>query len=182
MLLAFGIASLVSILVTGVLIDRHLRGLMIAANVCFGAAALALGLLASVPPLVFVAAAVWGLGFGGAATLLQTASAEAVGAAGDVAQSLIVTSWNVAIAAGAVMGGVLISAGTAALPWWSLALALIALSITLTASTNVHRRDVTPQMQAWIDEQISHFSPEDMEPAVRLMREFALKRHGGPSE
>lgn len=135
-LLAFGIASLVSILVTGMLIDRHLRSLMIAANVCFGAAALVLGLLASVPPLVFVAAVVWGVGFGGAATLLQTASAEAVGAAGDVAQSLIVTSWNIAIAAGAVMGGVLISAGTAALPWWSLALVLVALSITVTAARN----------------------------------------------
>ncbi|MFC4124877.1 hypothetical protein [Nocardia rhizosphaerae] len=36
------------------------------------------------------------------------------------------------------------------------------------------RREVTPEMQAWIDEQMKHFRlPEDMEPAVRLMRQYA---------
>lgn len=135
-LLAFGVASLVSILLTGVFIDRHLRALMITASVLFAVATLVLGLLAAVPALVYLAAAMWGLGFGGAATLLQTASAEAAGDAGDVAQSLIVTCWNIGIAAGAVVGGILLTAvGTASLPWWTLTLVLAA----LTATTIAHR-------------------------------------------
>ncbi|WP_334445182.1 hypothetical protein [Micromonospora sp. CPCC 206060] len=88
-LLVFGVVSLLSIWLTGVHIDRHLRPLMIASCALFALATLALGVFAALPWLVFASAAVWGLAFGGAATLLQTASAEAAGAAGDVAQSLL---------------------------------------------------------------------------------------------
>lgn len=38
---------------------------------------------------------------------------------------------------------------------------------------SVRRRTVTPEMQAWIDEQKAHFTPADMEPAVRLIRQYA---------
>lgn len=133
-LLIFGLASLVSIVLTGLLVDRHLRALTITASVLFAAATFALGVLSGTPALVYLSAVIWGLGFGGAATLLQTASAEAAWAAGDVAQSLIVTCWNSGIAAGAAVGGVLLTAaGTASLPWWTLALVLVALAVTTIA-------------------------------------------------
>lgn len=134
-LLVFGVVSLASIWLTGALIDRHLRPLMIASCALFAAAALALGPFADAPWMVFLSAAVWGLAFGGAATPLQTASAEAAGAAGDVAQSLVVTCWNIGIAGGGITGGLLLTgAGPGALPWAALVLLIPALIVTVTAN------------------------------------------------
>lgn len=106
-LLVFGAASLLGIWVTGVLIDRHLRVLTLASTLLFGVAALVLGLSDS-PLLVLASVAVWGLAFGGVPTLFQTALAKAAGDAADVAQSMLVTAWNSAIAGGGILGGVLL--------------------------------------------------------------------------
>lgn len=117
-LLVFGGASLAGIWVTGVLIDRWLRELVLAGTAAFAVAALLLGALTGSQPVVFVAVAVWGVAFGGAATLFQTASAQAAGDAADVAQSMVVTAWNIAIAGGGLIGGLLLqSRGAGALPW-----------------------------------------------------------------
>ncbi|MCD0452151.1 MFS transporter [Actinocorallia sp. API 0066] len=133
-LLTFGVASLVGLLVTGTLIDTRLRHLMVASCALFAVATLGLALFGGSAALVYVSAAVWGLGTGGVATLVQTASAEAAGDAGDVAQSLIVTSWNIAIGSGALLGGALLTATpVTALPWWALPLILIALLTTARA-------------------------------------------------
>lgn len=106
-LLVLGLASLVSIALTGALIDRHLRALTLTACVLVVVAALTLdaALLGPAAWLVYGAAAIWGLGFGGAATLLQTAVADATGTAADLAQSLLVTCWNLGIATAASAGG-----------------------------------------------------------------------------
>jgi len=134
LLLVFGAASLLSIWVTGLLIDQRLRQLMIASCALFAIAACGCAVFAAVPMLVFLSAAAWGLAFGGAATLLQTASAEAAGAAGDVAQSLVVTCWNIGIAGGGIVGGLLLGGvGAAALPWAAVLLLLPALLLTLAA-------------------------------------------------
>lgn len=133
-LLVFGALSLLSIWVTGALVDRHLRPLMIASCTLFAVASLALGLCSQTSWVVLVSAGVWGLAFGGAATLLQTASAETAGAAGDVAQSLVVTCWNIGIAGGAVAGGLLLSGvGPPSLPWAALGLLVPALAVTISA-------------------------------------------------
>ncbi|OWT68258.1 MULTISPECIES: MFS transporter [unclassified Achromobacter] len=114
-LLDFGIASLAGIWITGVLIDRHLRPLALICTVLFGAAALWLGLASGQAAAIYLAVAVWGLSFGGAASLFQTALAKTAAAAADVAQSMLVTTWNLAIAGGGIVGGVLIEhAGVAA--------------------------------------------------------------------
>ncbi|MGO3742778.1 MFS transporter [Kerstersia sp.] len=111
-LLVFGLASLPGIWIVGVLIDRHLRRLTIASTVLFGLSALVLGAAGpgwGGPAVVYLAVAVWGLAFGGVATLFQTALAQAAGPAADVAQSMLVTAWNMAIAGGGVAGGMLLS-------------------------------------------------------------------------
>ncbi|MCA3787256.1 MAG: MFS transporter, partial [Burkholderia sp.] len=60
----------------------------------------------------------WGLAFGGAPTLFQTATANAAGESADVAQSMLVTVWNLAIAGGGIAGGMLLGAsGAGAIPW-----------------------------------------------------------------
>ena len=107
-LLVFGLTSLLGIWLIGVLIDRHLRMLTLTSIAVFALAALALGLAGKVPGIVYLAVGAWGLAFGGAATLFQTAMAKAAARATDVAQSMLVTAWNTAIAGGGILGGVLL--------------------------------------------------------------------------
>ncbi|PLP85750.1 MFS transporter [Pseudomonas sp. FFUP_PS_473] len=107
-LLVFGVASLLGIWIVGVLIDCHLRTLTLTSTALFGLAAMALGVAADAPTVIYVAVATWGLAFGGAATLFQTAIAKTAGDAADVAQSMLVTVWNMAIAGGGIIGGVLL--------------------------------------------------------------------------
>lgn len=143
-LLMFGVVSLVSIWITGVLIDRHLRVLMIASSAAFALAVLALGLLAALPVAVFISAALWGLAFGGAASLLQAAAADAAGPAVDLVQSVMVTGWNVGIAGGGIAGGLLLSGlGAPSLAWATLVLLVAALIIVITA-----RRHAFPAYRA----------------------------------
>jgi predicted MFS family arabinose efflux permease len=137
-LLAFGVASLVSLAVTGALIDRHLRTLMIASAALFAAAMLVLGFLAQSPIAVFASAIAWGLAFGGAASLLQTAMMNAAGTAVDAAQSVMVTGWNIGIATGGILGGALLgSLGTASLGWATFTLLVVALVIVVVGSRKV---------------------------------------------
>lgn len=107
-LLVFGVTSLLGIWIIGMLIDRHLRALTLASASLFGLSALALGMAGDAAIVVYAAVGAWGLAFGGAATLFQTALAKTAGAAADVAQSMLVTAWNTAIAGGGIVGGVLL--------------------------------------------------------------------------
>ncbi|WP_411734556.1 MFS transporter [Paeniglutamicibacter sp.] len=131
-LLVFGAASLSSIWITGVFIDRMLRLLLTASCALFGVAVLALGLFGSQPAAVFVGAALWGLAFGGAASLLQVSAVKAAGAAADLVQPIMVTSWNIGIAGGGILGGLLLgggSGGAGTLPWATFVLVLAALMV-----------------------------------------------------
>jgi predicted MFS family arabinose efflux permease len=78
-LLVFGIASLAGLAISGLLVDRMLRTLVLLSLAGFAAAALTLSLAGTQPLMVYLAVAIWGMTFGGAPTLLQTASAEAAG-------------------------------------------------------------------------------------------------------
>lgn len=107
-LLVFGATSVAGIWIVGVLIDRYLRRLTLASTILFGTAALTLGMAGGDPVAVYAAVGAWGLAFGGAATLFQTALARSAGDAADIAQSMLVTAWNAAIASGGIVGGVLL--------------------------------------------------------------------------
>ncbi|MEA5103473.1 MFS transporter [Pantoea sp. S18] len=107
-LLLFGLCSLVSIVITGIFVDRFLQPLTLISIGLFMVAALLLQLNAASEQLVWLAVALWGLAFGGAATLLQTGMVNRAGAATDVAQSMLVTVWNLAMAGGGMLGGVLL--------------------------------------------------------------------------
>jgi Arabinose efflux permease len=142
-LLVFGIASLVSICVTGATVDRLLRPLTIASAILFIAAAVLLALMAGNALVVHVATVLWGLGWGGISTLLQTAVTDAGGGRG---QALLVTTWNWFMAGGGAAGGVLLDTlGPASFPWSVLALLLPALVVVLVARRHAFpaRRPVT---------------------------------------
>jgi predicted MFS family arabinose efflux permease len=140
-LLVFGVMALVSIAIVGVLVDRHLRRLTLISVALFGAAVVTLGLASDLPAVVYAGVAVWGLAFGGAATLFQTASARAAGEGADVAQSMIVTFWNLAIAGGGAFGGIAIDRyGAVSLPWAAAALLTgTLLCIVIKAGINAQR-------------------------------------------
>jgi predicted MFS family arabinose efflux permease len=126
-LLVFGGSAIAGIMIVGYLIGRWLRLLVLASIALIGAAALAFGMWGEVPGLFWLATGAWGLAFGGAATLFQTAAANVSGAASDVAQSMIVTAWNVAIAGGGLLGGLLLDySGVSWLAWSALALLSLA--------------------------------------------------------
>ncbi|MEV0650879.1 MFS transporter [Phytomonospora sp. NPDC050363] len=136
-LLVFGAASLLSIWIVGALINRRLRLLTIASVLLVGAAAAIMAVLADSPALVYVAVTLWGLGWGGAPTLLQTAAGDAGGEHADAAQAMLVTLWNAAMAAGGVVGGVLLGAlGSESFPWSVLALLVPVALVVLTASAH----------------------------------------------
>jgi len=129
-LLIFGIAALVGIWLTAKLVEPLLRSTVLLSLATFAAVCVALGCGGGNPEVVYLAVAVWGLTFGGAATLLQTALADAAGDGADVALSLNVVAWNSAIAGSGVVGGVLLDQwGVASFPWAMLALVAIAFAI-----------------------------------------------------
>ncbi|NWA88954.1 MFS transporter [Pseudomonas sp. D8002] len=126
-LLAFGIAALVGIWLTGLLIDRWLRRLVLLSLAGFALVSLALALGGLPAIAVYVAMAAWGLSYSGAPTLLQTALANAAADGADVAQSMLVTVLNLAFAGSAVVGGVLLeTTGVGSIPWATLGLVLLA--------------------------------------------------------
>ncbi|GAA3545848.1 MFS transporter [Amycolatopsis ultiminotia] len=129
-LLTFGIASIASIGVVGAQIHRRLRVLTVVSALLVAVAAVLLATVAHDAPLVYVAAALWGLGWGGVPTLLQTAAGDAGGESADAAQAMLVTLWNVAMAAGGVVGGVLLDlTGSGSFPWSVLVLMLPVLAV-----------------------------------------------------
>ncbi|MER0041035.1 MULTISPECIES: MFS transporter [unclassified Pseudomonas] len=134
-LLVFGVAALAGIWIIGRLVDRYLRQAVLASLALFALVALLFGLYAESPVVLYVGVFVWGLTFGGAATLLQTALADAAGSGADVAMSMNVVIWNSAIAAAGLSGGLLLGQfGVGVFPWAMLALLVIALWIASAAS------------------------------------------------
>ncbi len=146
LLLGFGLAALVGIWVTGVLIDRALRPLVLGSLAMFAVVSLAFALFASVPQMTIVATILWGLSFGGAATQLSTALADAAGEGVDLANAMLTTVWNGAIATGGIVGGVILDhAGAGLLAWAVLASTLLALVLAVGA----HRHAFKPGPRAF---------------------------------
>lgn len=133
-LLVFGLASVLSLWIVGSLIDRWLRELVLISAGLFLLSAIALGLWRDSPSVVYIATAVWGLAFGAMPSLLQTASAKAAKEAADTAQSMLVTLWNVGIAGGGLVGGLLLGdLGVGAFPWIVAGLLVLTLYVAAMA-------------------------------------------------
>lgn len=123
----FGLASMAGIALVGTVIDHALRTTTLLSLVAMIGSGCAWAV--SDPGLVLSVAAVivWGLAFGGAPVLLQTALADHAGEHTDAAQSVFVTVFNLAVAGGGVAGGVLLAkTGTSGI-------AVAAVTVTLAA-------------------------------------------------
>ncbi|GAA4329979.1 MFS transporter [Streptomyces venetus] len=139
-LLAFGVACLVSIWYVGRHVDRRPRTLMITGAVLFTLATVALA-VTTTHTIVWIAAVLWGLGWGGAPTLLQTAAGQAgmrhSTTAADIAQAVLVTLWNTAMTLGGIIGGLLLQGSGVTVVAVSAA-ALGAVSLLIVAGARHH--------------------------------------------
>lgn len=139
-LLIFGIAALIGIWITGMLVDRHLRNLVLLSLAALAAVSVALAAGMREQIVVFLAVIVWGWSFGGASTQMQTAAADAAGNHVDVVQAMVTTAWNLAIASGGVIGGLLLNnAGAVSFPWALLIFMAVALIIAWCAKKHAFR-------------------------------------------
>ena len=133
-LLLFGVACVAGIWLTGLLVDRRLRTLTLLSLAGFALASLVLGFSGGPAITVLLGIAAWGLTFGGAPTLLQTALADTAGDGADVAQSMLVTVFNLAVAGGGLAGGLLLErVGAPSFPWAMAVLALFGMSVVWLA-------------------------------------------------
>ncbi|MEV6809508.1 MFS transporter [Streptomyces sp. NPDC051132] len=135
LLAVFGTATVAGIWLTGVLVDRCPRPALLGALALIAAVLAVLGLAARTPGALTGAVALWGVAFGGAPTLVQTALVDAAGPAdADVATALQTTVYNAGIAAGSLTGGLALDAlGAGALPWTALPPVLLALATVALA-------------------------------------------------
>lgn len=116
-LLILGLSAVAGNGLVGLLIDRWLRRLVLACLAAFVATAVGFAVGPSDPVLAGMGIAVWGLSFGGAPTLLQTALADRAGEHADTAQSVLVTVFNLAFAGSGALGGMLLyTSGAKVLP------------------------------------------------------------------
>lgn len=129
-LFIFGLGAIAGLGVAGMLVDRRVhpygdehRHLCPRRRVA--------GKWGRIAPMVYLSVALWGVAFGGFATLTQTALSRLSGRAADVAQSMYTTGWNTAVAAGGAIGGMLLDKGGAA----SFAQAIIGLLILSLTGT-----------------------------------------------
>ena len=138
-LLVFGGSTVAGIWITGLLADRHLRAVLLAALALIASA---MAVMALVPAALLAAVALWGAAFGGAPALLQTALVAASGPGdADVATSLQTTVYNIGIAAGALAGGAVLDAdGVRALPWFTALIVVAAVLAVAPARSRARQR------------------------------------------
>ncbi|GIF53560.1 DHA1 family purine ribonucleoside efflux pump-like MFS transporter [Asanoa ferruginea] len=110
LLTIFGVAAFVGTMVAGPLADRRLRIGVLVAPLLIGAAVIGFALLSGSYAAVVVAVAAWGLAFGGLPTLVLTWVARVEPNRLEPAGSLATAMFQVAIATGAAVGGVLVDA------------------------------------------------------------------------
>lgn len=128
LLFVFGISSLIGIVVIGILIDKWLKILITISLLIFAISAVVLAMAAITTWLVYAGICLWGISLGGIATLLQKSLADYAGKNADVAQSMLVTVFNLAIAIGGALGGILLDRqGASSFPWAILILTAIIL-------------------------------------------------------
>lgn len=139
-LLVFGLAALTGIGMTGIWVDRHLRRLVLLSLAALAAVSVVLAMGMREQVVIFLAVIVWGWSFGGASTQMQTAAADSAGNHVDVVQAMVTTAWNLAIASGGILGGLLLNrAGAASFPWALMALMAVAFVIALLAKQQAFR-------------------------------------------
>jgi predicted MFS family arabinose efflux permease len=105
MLLGFGVANFAGTLLAGILLERSLRLTLTLAPLVIGATGLGLAILQVGLPVHALFVAAWGLAFGAVPVGWSTWMARSVPDETESAGGLVVAAVQIAIAAGAALGG-----------------------------------------------------------------------------
>ncbi|MEV5807183.1 MFS transporter [Streptomyces parvulus] len=116
LLLVYGFGNVLGTVLSGVLADRALRLAALLFPVSLGAGTLIMVMTGDTTAGMYVTAAMWGFGFGGVPAVSQTWGARAEPGRLEQVGGLIVTVFQIAIAAGAIVGGVLVDSVSASGP------------------------------------------------------------------
>ncbi len=108
-LLVYGIAAILGVVITGALLDRHPRPLLHLSVGLFVVTGVVLLVGHASPVAVLVAAVLWGVSFGGASTQLQAALTTAGGENADVASAFLPVAFNIAIFVAGIFGAALLT-------------------------------------------------------------------------
>lgn len=136
MLLVYGVAAIGGVVITGAIIDRYPRALLHLSAALFVVAGVMLLVGSSSPVAILVAAALWGISFGGMPTQLQAALTTAGGENADIASAFSPVAFNIAIFAAGIFGAALL------IPFDGLVLAavMVALGVITFMLTLLGRR------------------------------------------
>jgi predicted MFS family arabinose efflux permease len=131
-LFIFGAGSIIGLGIVGAQVDRQLQRLTVTSISTFILASLLMGIWGGVPQIVLLSTFLWGMSFGGFATITQTALSRFAKGSIDIAQSMYTTCWNAAVTTGGVVGGVLLDrAGTGSMAWAAMGILVVSLLCTV---------------------------------------------------
>lgn len=133
LLLVFGVAGLLGTALSGPLADGVPRGGLLLFPAVLGVGMLVLFVAGGSPVGLFTAVVLWGFGFGGVPTTVLAWGARTEPARLEQIGGAIVTICNVGVAAGAVVGGVLVDSTTTSTPLLVGGLAAVAGALVLVS-------------------------------------------------
>jgi predicted MFS family arabinose efflux permease len=110
LLAVYGVGGLLGNLLAGLMVDRRLGAAMVTVPLIIAVAIISFAISTGSVALVFAAAALWGIGFGGIPTMSQTWISRAEPNRIEAAGGLFVATFQFAIALGAALGGLLLDA------------------------------------------------------------------------
>jgi predicted MFS family arabinose efflux permease len=116
LLLVFGVASVVGTMLSGPMADRALRVVVVVFPVAVAGGMLVMFATSGSTLGLYAAAALWGFGFGGVPTAVLSWGAKTEPDRLEQIGGLIVTVCNIAIAVGAVVGGLVIDHAADSMP------------------------------------------------------------------
>jgi DHA1 family purine ribonucleoside efflux pump-like MFS transporter len=132
-LLAFGIAGFFGNLAGGAVAGRNLKAAMSLAPLLMAIAAAVLFLGGASPVVAAIGVTLWGFAFGALPVSVQTWMISAAPDQAESAGGLMVTAFQVAIATGAVLGGLLVDNWSVASPVAYFVLAAFAVAVIMAA-------------------------------------------------
>jgi predicted MFS family arabinose efflux permease len=146
-LLVFGVAGIVGNFAAGFTLNRSVLGTIGASKFVLAAAVVALPLLAHSVVGVFALLVVWGLVWGALPLGMQTWMSTASPGGSETGLALFVTTIQLAIAAGSVLGGVAVSTvGIAGDFWLSAGIAVV--GAVVLVGLGLRRSSAVPQVAA----------------------------------
>ena len=108
LLAVYGVGGLIGNVLSGLVADRHLGVALVMVPLLIALGIIGFSLSSGSALLVFVAVALWGVGFGAVPTTSQTWISRAEPNRVEAAGGLVVATFQLAIALGAALGGVLL--------------------------------------------------------------------------